>query len=138
MKSPSRRPRLVIACLALAAAACGGLVIEDRWPVYRVVGRVTGPSGLALAGVTVSARSLWGAACAETLSLGGPFTTGRDGRYAGGFGSAAGTFDGCVEVTAVAPPGAGLLTTTRRLTDVHLRAERGDSVVVDVQLAAAP
>lgn len=136
--SLTRRAVLLMACVIAATAGCSGSITEDRWPVYRVVGRVTDPAGIAVVGAAVSVRSLWGSSCESMMSLGGPFKTNSDGRYRGGFGSAAPEFDGCVEVTVEPPAGTRFLVATRRVIGVQLNADRGDSTVIDVQLTALP
>ena len=122
----------------LVLEACGGSVTEDRWPVHRVMGRVVGPTAAAVTGASVTVRALWGAACDRTMALSGPFITDQTGRYVGGFGDAAGTFDGCIDVTVVPPDRLGLGGTTKRVPDLHLDAARADSVVVNLELAVLP
>jgi len=70
--------------------------------------------------------------------VGGPFVADTHGRYVGGFGSAAGTFGGCVGATAPPLAGAGLLAGTGRVDNVQLSFTAGDSAIVDVRLPPAP
>ncbi len=132
------RTILLKAIVLAAMAGCSGSITEDRWPEYRVVGRVTDPAGSSVAGAAVTVRSLWGPTCGSPMSVGGPFRMNSAGRYRGGFGSAVSEFDGCVEVTVEPPAGTRFLAATRRLTGVLLNADRGDSTVIDVQLTALP
>ncbi|MBW7932762.1 MAG: carboxypeptidase regulatory-like domain-containing protein [Gemmatimonadaceae bacterium] len=134
-----RLPRaLHLAAIALVgASACANPVIGDRWPVHRVVGHITDPAGQAVAGAVVSIRALWGTGCSQTLSLAGPFTTDARGRYRGGFSSGLSQFDGCVEVSAAPPASASLQPTMRRVVEVRIATDLGDSLVADLQLNAS-
>lgn len=134
----ARRISLHVSLMALAVWGCTGSITEDRYAVHRVVGRVLDPAGQPVVGAMVSVRSLWGPACNQTMSVSGPVATGSDGRYRGGFGNAASEFNGCVEARVAPPPGSRYAEVARRIVDVRLNANRGDSVVVDVQFADRP
>lgn len=127
-----------LAVALCAVSACTGSITGDRWPVHRVVGRVTGPAGMPVARAAVSIRSLWGPSCDQTMSVGGPFTASSEGRYRGGFPNGASEFSGCVEVWVVPPSGTGFVEVTRRITGVQLSVARGDSLLVDVQVTGQP
>lgn len=135
---PLARCALRLAAIALVgASACANPVIGDRWPVHRVVGRITDPAGQGVVGAVVSIRALWGADCNQTLSLASPFKTDARGRYRGGFSNGLSQFDGCVEVSAVPPASAKLQQSMRRVVDVRIATDHGDSLVVDLQLNAS-
>lgn len=129
---------LLMACLLASASGCAGSITADRWPEYRVVGRVTDPAGVSVAGATVIVRSFWEPLCESTMTAGGPFTTNTAGRYRATFVNGMSEFHGCVDVTIEPPAGRRLLVATRRVTGVFRNADRGDSTVIDVQLAAMP
>lgn len=125
-----------LATLVATVAACrGDHIIEDRTATYPVVGRVTGPAGAPVRGATVTVWAYSAPDCAGLLSGGGQATTDAAGRYAAGFGSWLGTFDGCVEARVTPPTGTAAAGVVRGAV-VHLDYTRRDSAVVDVRLAA--
>jgi hypothetical protein len=127
-----------MACVIAATAGCSGSITGDRWPEYRVVGHVTDPAGVSVAGAVVWVRSLWGTSCGASMSTAGPFRTNAAGRYRGGFQSGISEFTGCVEVTVEPPAGTRLPVATRSVSGVFHSIDKRDSTVIDVQLTALP
>lgn len=133
-----RRALFLCAGLATAVACHGERIIEERTPTYRVVGHVTDPAGEPVRGAAVTVWAYSAPDCAALLSGGGQATTDAVGRYAAGFGSRVGTFDGCVEARVTPPGDAPVAARAARGPAVHLDYARRDSATVDVQLGARP
>ena len=129
--------RTVMAASIIATfAACRETMIEDRWPRYRVEGRVTGPTGSTVASATVWLWVYDGPACEDPEVASGPYTTDQGGFYEGSHMDFVGVFSGCIEARVTPPTGAGLDAGSRRIGPVDLVS--GDKVTIDGQLESPP
>jgi hypothetical protein len=132
---------LAIAAGLLTVTACDGQTTDlpgDHSVVAFVVGSVSDPDGLPVAGATVELTLFRNSVCGGSASVRQPsVSTNNQGQYTAGLGvGLTDPFDGCVDVR-IAPPTGSPLTAVERsgiaLSFVY-DGERPDTAIVSVTL----